>query len=165
MGLFSVGCKVENPADPKKTVVVPKLTVDTGSEYTWIGERTLQHIGIEPRKKDLLIQLANGQVITRSVGFAVLHVDRSFTVDEVVFAQRGDLLLLGARALEGLGLQVDSRHKRLVTAGPALAATAIRPHVAARMGVIVGPPPKPARRRTRKKLTPRRSKSKKHRQN
>ena len=36
----------------------------------------------------------------------------------VVFAEMGDLLLLGARLLEGLNLAVDSRRKRLVAAGP-----------------------------------------------
>lgn len=62
--------------------------------------------------------MANGQVITRSVGFAVLRVDKHFTIDEVVFAEPGDLLLLGARTLEGLNLTVDSRRRQLVAAGP-----------------------------------------------
>jgi len=66
--------------------------------------------------------MANGQRVTRSVGFAIVRVNRSFTIDEVVFAEKGDLLLLGARSLEGLNLTVDSRRKRLVAAGPVLAA-------------------------------------------
>ncbi|PWU08831.1 MAG: hypothetical protein C5B51_07130, partial [Terriglobia bacterium] len=74
----------------------------------------LEAIGIERRKKDLQFQLANGQIVTRSVGYAVLTVDKSETVDEVVFAETGDLQLLGARALEGLNLRVDARQKRLV---------------------------------------------------
>ena len=45
-----------------------------------------------------------------------------FTVDEVVFAEGGDLELLGARTLEGLNLKVDSRNKELVAAGPLIAA-------------------------------------------
>jgi hypothetical protein len=40
----------------------------------------------------------------------------------VVFAEPGDLLLLGARTLEGLNLIVDSGRKRLVAAGPVPAA-------------------------------------------
>lgn len=66
--------------------------------------------------------MANGQRVTRSVGFAIVRVNKSFTIDEVVFAEKGDLLLLGARSLEGLNLTVDSRRKRLVAAGPVLAA-------------------------------------------
>lgn len=60
--------------------------------------------------------MANGQIIWRSVGYAVLKVERPETVDEVVFAESGDLQLLGARALEGLNLRVDSRRKKLVAA-------------------------------------------------
>src|ERR1035441_8687198 len=81
-------------------------------------------IWIERRKKDLQFQLANGQIVSRSVGYAVLRVDKAETVDEVVFAERGDLQLLGARALEGLNLHVDSRRKRLVAAGPIVSAAA-----------------------------------------
>ena len=52
--------------------------------------------------KDLTFVLANGQKITRCVGFAIIRVEQCFTVDEVVFAEKGDLILLGARTLEGL---------------------------------------------------------------
>ena len=66
--------------------------------------------------------MANGQQMTRSVGFAIIRLDKFFTVDEVVFAEKGDFLLLGARPLEGLNLVVDSRQKKLVAAGPLPAA-------------------------------------------
>ena len=45
--------------------------------------------------------------------------------DEVVFAEPGDHLLLGSRALEGLGLMVDPRGKRLIDRGPKLAMAAL----------------------------------------
>lgn len=127
MGLFNVGCRVENHNDAKKSAEIPKIMVDTGSEYTWIDAKVLDRIGVERRKKDLQIQMANGQIITRSVGYAILRVDKAETTDEVVFAEPGDLLLLGCRALEGLNLRVDSRGKKLVAAGPVIAATAIKP--------------------------------------
>jgi predicted aspartyl protease len=66
--------------------------------------------------------MANGQRVTRSVGFAIIRLDKYFTVDEVVFAEKGDLLLLGARTFEGLTLSVDPRKKRLVASGPVYAA-------------------------------------------
>ena len=69
--------------------------------------------------------MAKGQLVTRSVGFAIIRLDKYFTVDEVVFAEKGDLLLLGARTLEGLNLTVDARRKKLVAAGPLLAAVSI----------------------------------------
>ena len=122
MGTFHVGARVENLVDRSKGASLPKLLVDTGSEYTWVPEPVLEKLGIAREKKDLEFVMANGQKITRSVGFAIVRVDKSFTVDEVVFAEKGDLLLLGARSLEGLSLTVDSRQKKLVAAGPLPAA-------------------------------------------
>jgi predicted aspartyl protease len=78
----------------------------------------LERIGIVREKKDLAFLMANGQQITRSVGFAILRIKEYFTTDEVVFAEKGDLLLLGARTLEGLNLVVRPREKKLVAAGP-----------------------------------------------
>jgi hypothetical protein len=75
MGLFSVGCRVLNPATSQSTVV-PRLMVDTGAESTWIDAAVLEAIGIEPRKKDLQFQLGNGQIVTRSAGYAVLSEGR-----------------------------------------------------------------------------------------
>ena len=69
-------------------------------------------------KKDLAFVKANGQVVTRSVGFAVIRIDRYFTIDEVVFAEPGDCVHLGARTLEGLNLTVDAVKRKLVAAGP-----------------------------------------------
>jgi predicted aspartyl protease len=122
MGTFYVGCEVENHKDPKKAAVVPGLLVDSGREFTWLPEDVLNRIGVEPVKKDLQIQMANGQIITRTVGYAVLRLAQFETIDEVVFAQKGDMNLLGARTLEGMNVHVDARRKRIVAAGPIVAA-------------------------------------------
>ncbi len=126
MGTFHVRCKIENISERDKSTVVPKMLVDTGSEYTWVSTAMLEKIGITREKKDVPFVMANGQRITRSVGFAIIRLDKFFTVDEVVFAEKGDLLLLGARTLEGLNLAVDSRNKKLVAAGPVPAANVQR---------------------------------------
>ena len=118
MGTCKVGAKIENVVDREQNVTIPKMLVNTGSEYTWVPTSMLEKIGVKREKKDLAFVMANGQQITRSVGFAIVRVDKAFTVDEVVFAEKGDLLLLGARSLEGLNLIVDSRQKKLVAAGP-----------------------------------------------
>ena len=122
MGTFLVRCKIENVADRGKSAVMTKMLVDTGSEYTWVPATTLHKIGVKREKKDVVFVMANGQRITRSVGFAVIRLDKYFTVDEVVFAEKGDLLLLGARTLEGLTLSVDPRRRKLVASGPVPAA-------------------------------------------
>ena len=62
--------------------------------------------------------MANGQPIARNIGFMIIRINREFTVDEVVFAQKGELELLGAGSLEGLNLNVDPKRKKLVAAGP-----------------------------------------------
>ena len=108
--------------DRSKGSSLPRLLVDTGSDYTWAPGATLEKLGVAREKKDLEFVMANDQKITRSVGFAIIRVDQSFTVDEVVFAEKGDLLLLGARTLEGLSLTVDSRKRILVAAEPLPAA-------------------------------------------
>lgn len=122
MGTFSVRCKIENVSDREKSAVLAKVLVDTGSEYTWVPAATLEKIGVKREKKDVEFVMANGQRITRSIGFAIIRLDKYFTVDEVVFAEKGDVLLLGARTLGGLTLAVDPRRKKLVASGPVLAA-------------------------------------------
>ena len=122
MGTFHVRCRIENHVDRSKGIVVPKLLIDTGSDYTWIPSTLLDRIGVEREKKDLSFVIANGQIVTRGVGFAIVRLDRYFTIDEVVFAEPGDLLLLGARSLEGLNLTVDPKRKQLVASGPLHAA-------------------------------------------
>jgi len=126
MGTFHTGCRIQNPLARDRSVRLAKVLVDTGSEYTWVPENFLQKIGIGREKKDLEFIMANGKTITRSVGFAIIRLDKYFTIDEVVFAQAGDLSLLGARTLEGLNLTVDPRRKKLVAAGPLLAARTTR---------------------------------------
>jgi len=111
MGTFTVGCRIANNVDRTKNVIIPRLLVDTGSEYTWVPEKLRE-------KKDVEFVMANGTRITRSVGFAIIYVEKTLTVDEVLFAEKGDLILLGARTLEGLNLTVDSRRKKLVASGP-----------------------------------------------
>jgi predicted aspartyl protease len=122
MGAFHINCRVENHIDRSRSVRIPKLLVDTGSEYTWVPAAKLEKIGVSREKKDLRFVMANGEVITRSVGFAIVRVGRNFTIDEVVFAEPGDLNLLGARTLEGLNLTIDAVRKKLVAARPLPAA-------------------------------------------
>jgi predicted aspartyl protease len=122
MGTFRVGCRVVNVANPKKAATVEQLLVDTGSDYTWLPAKVLEKIGVDRVKKDIVLTMANGQSITRSSGYAIIHSDKFQTVDEVIFAEPGDLLLLGARTLEGFNARVDSKQKKLVAAGPILAA-------------------------------------------
>lgn len=122
MGTFRLDCTIENWPDSEQSAVVPGMLVDSGSEHTWVPRDVLEAIGIIRQKKDISFTMANGQLITRSVGFAVVRYGEFFTVDEVVFAEPGDLPLLGARSLEGFNARVDAYQKKLVAAGPVPAA-------------------------------------------
>ena len=126
MGTCHARCQIEHPAHRTKRVAIPSILVDTGSEYTWVPAKTLERLAITREKKDVRFVMANGQEITRSVGFAIIRLDKFFTIDEVVFGEPGDLALLGARTLEGLNLRVDTQRKKLVAAGPVPAAAASR---------------------------------------
>jgi predicted aspartyl protease len=122
MGTFHTSCRVSHVTERARSVEIEHLLVDTGSEHTWVPAKLLEQIGVAREKKDVAFVLANGTMITRSIGFAILHVENAFTIDEVVFGEEGDLALLGARTLEGLNLTVDPRLKKLVAAGPLPAA-------------------------------------------
>src|SRR5690242_1652180 len=91
MGTIYTKSTIVNPADRARSAMIPKLLVDAGSELSWVDAGMLEHLGIAREKKDVAFVLANGQQITRSVGFAVIRIDEHITIDEIVFAEAGDL--------------------------------------------------------------------------
>jgi clan AA aspartic protease len=126
MGCFYTDIIVLNVKDESQKATVQHLLVDTGAESSWIPRAVLERLGVQTRKKDQRFQMANGQVITRGVGYALIQSGEYETVDEVVFAEPGDSPLLGARTLEGFNATVDPVNKRLVAAGPIPAAGNVR---------------------------------------
>jgi len=122
MGIFYVDCTVANMAARDKSILIEQLIVDTGSVFTWLPEQVLLGIGVKVEKADQKFVMANGEVINRDIGYAIVRVNGFETVDEIVFARDGDLNLLGSRTLEGFGAVVDAAKKQLVAAGPHLAA-------------------------------------------
>jgi hypothetical protein len=66
----------------------------------------------------------------RDVGFCILEAEGFVTNDEIVFAEAGDMHLLGVRTLEGFGVMVDPLAHRMVatiTLAAAAAAAATLP--------------------------------------
>ena len=123
MGIFRTDVGVENPAQPGVFRTVANAMVDTGSEYTWIPRPDLEALGFTPRRVVSFIA-ADGRRIDRDVCYGNVYVQGTSAPDILVFAEPGDLTLLGARALEGLNLRVDVVTKQLVPAGPVPAAAA-----------------------------------------
>jgi clan AA aspartic protease len=117
VGTFKTTVGVENMARRGQIEELHDVLVDTGAEATWIPRAILESLAIMPERRERF-QLADGRILERDVGFAVVHVAGISTADDVVFAEVGDLVLLGARSMEGLNLRVDPRRKQLVSAGP-----------------------------------------------
>ena len=121
MGTFRTIIEIENPARPNVRRTVHAALVDTGAELTWVPSDLLEELGIT-RHKLLRFRQADGTVLTRWTGVAIVHAGGTATGDDIVFGEPGDMVLLGARSLEGLNLRVDPVLRQLVDAGPAPAA-------------------------------------------
>jgi predicted aspartyl protease len=121
MGTVRIDVEVENPTRPGQRRRVAHVLVDTGAELSWIPAAVLEALGIE-RFAQLRFRQANGTIVVRWVGPAFIHAVGKRTTDDVVFGEPGDLVLLGARSLEGLNLRVEPATRQLVDAGPVPAA-------------------------------------------
>ena len=121
MGTFRVDLEIENPELPGERRTLQAVLVDTGAELSWFPGDVLEALRIQKRKTWRFRQ-ADGSVLTRWTGAAAIYHANIWTVDEVVFGEPADLVLLGARSLEGLNLRIDPVTKRLIDAGPAPAA-------------------------------------------
>ncbi len=123
MGMTYISITARHVADRTRSFKIDRVLVDTGAEATWLPGDLLALIGVAVETDARTYVMADGRQLTRAVGYVVLECDATFkTVDEVVFAEPGDMKLLGARALEGFHATVDPTNKRLVAAGPGLAA-------------------------------------------
>lgn len=123
MGTFRVDIAIENPAHPGERRVLRSVLVDTGAELSWVPAELLESLGVA-RNNRWRFRQADGTVLERWTGIVVISVAGKRTGDDVVFGKPGDLVLLGARSLEGLNLRVEPVSKQLVDAGPAPAAVA-----------------------------------------
>jgi predicted aspartyl protease len=124
MGSFRVDIEIENPARPGERRTLRSVLVDTGAELSWVPAEVLESIGIE-RYNTWHFRQADGTVLERWAGAALIHVAGKRTADDIVFGEPGDLVLLGSRTLEGLNFRVEPVTKQLVDAGPAPAAVLV----------------------------------------
>lgn len=92
-----------------------RVLVDTGASFSMIPKRILGRLGIEPSETGAF-ELADGRVVRRGVGPAVIRYGGKAGGTQVIFGEAGDSAVLGVLALEALGLQVDPQTGRLVKA-------------------------------------------------
>jgi predicted aspartyl protease len=113
MSLFTVNIVARNTKDESLVSQPTEVLVHTGSELTWLPRDLLTGIKVTPvRKRNFTT--ATKQVVTRETGYAILNAEGFETVDEVVFAEPGDMALLGVRTIEGFGVMVDNVAHRFV---------------------------------------------------
>ena len=120
-GIFRTDLEIAALNAPDERRPLHDVMVDTGIEYNWVPRDILIDLGVSPVRVDRF-ETADGRVLEREVGFALLFAAGRSAAAAVVFAGERDLVLLGAHGLEGLNLRVDLGRKELVPAGPAAAA-------------------------------------------
>lgn len=120
MGTFRTTMLIESTEHRGEMRTVENALVDTGSEYTWVPAAVLDELGIRPELTQRFI-VADGRHLERRLGIAIVHAAGAKAPDFVVFAEPSDMILLGARSLEGLNVRVDAQRKQLVPGGPILA--------------------------------------------
>jgi predicted aspartyl protease len=123
MGIFRTNIEIASLHAADYRRLLTDVMVDTGSEYNWIPASILRELGVEPVRVDRF-ETADGRIREREVGFALFFAAGRSTAAIAVFAQPGDLILLGAHGLEGMNLRVDLVRRALVPAGPVPAAAA-----------------------------------------
>ena len=115
-GIFRTTLGVAAIGTPDERRDLVDVMVDRSVVYNWLPNTLLRDLGVSPVRIDLF-ETADGRVLEREVGFALLYAAGRSTATVVVFAQDGDMALLGAIGLEGMGLQVDLVRRALVPAG------------------------------------------------
>ncbi len=123
VGVFRTTIEIQNWELRGPSRALLETLVDTGSEFTWVPRRVLEELGIRAQRKQAF-EVADGRRIERDIGYALVRAAGTEAPDLVVFAEPGDMTLLGAHSLEGLNLKIDPVRKELVPAGPVITAAA-----------------------------------------
>ena len=111
VGVFGVRVVVCNLQDATKATEV-ELVVDTGAAYPLIPRRLAESLGIRS-VETRTFTLADGSRIERELGWAGLMYGDRASPSLVILGGEDDVPILGAFALEGLGLEADPVAKLL----------------------------------------------------
>ena len=122
MSTFKVNLVAINPKDEERRTPPIEVLVDTGAELSWLPKQVLFEAGITPRGKKRFYTATN-QLVERDFGYAILAAEGYTTNDEIVYAQEGDMFLLGVRTIEGFSVMVDNIGHRFVATTSLVVAT------------------------------------------
>jgi len=112
MGMFEVKVKLANLATPSRTEEA-SLLVDTGATLSWIPRQVLESLGATVLSR-LPFELADGRRLERDITTVLFTIDGRKAPVPVAFGEAGEAAVLGATALESLGLMVDPAAQKLL---------------------------------------------------
>ncbi len=112
MGTFTTQLRVWNPAQPEKAEEF-EVFVDTGAAFSWVSRARLQRLGIGPSRR-MPFRTIDGRVLERDLAIAYVATDGYSAPDIVVMAEPGEMEVMGAHSIEGLGLAADPVQRNLV---------------------------------------------------
>jgi predicted aspartyl protease len=111
MGTFTTKFKVWNPERPESAQELEAL-VDTGAAFSWISRARLEGLGLNPSRR-MSFRTIDGRVMERDMTAIYIASAGYSAPDMVVMAEPGEMEVLGAHSIEGLGLAADPVQKRL----------------------------------------------------
>jgi predicted aspartyl protease len=112
MGTFSAKLRVWNPEHPEKVEELD-LFVDTGAAHSWISRTRLERMGVVATRR-MPFRTIEGRVLERDLGIVYIGTDGRSVPDIVVMAEPGEMEVVRAHSIEGLGLAADPVQKKLV---------------------------------------------------
>jgi len=112
MGTFSVKMRVWNPAQPGGVEELDAF-VDTGAAFSWISRSRLQRLGVTASRR-MGFRTIEERLLERDMATVYISTDKYSVPDVVVMAEEGEMEVMGAHTIEGLGMAADPVQKRLV---------------------------------------------------
>jgi len=77
-----------------------------------LGETNLGELGIKP-VSERRFRTIKGELIERKISESIIEFEGEKATTIIVFAEEGEMEVLGVHALEGLGLEVDPTTREL----------------------------------------------------
>jgi predicted aspartyl protease len=111
MGTFATKFKVWNHSKPESAQELEAL-VDTGAAFNWISRARLESLGLNASRR-MSFRTIDGRVMERDMTAIYIASAGYSAPDMVVMAEPGEMEVLGAHSIEGLGLAADPVQKRL----------------------------------------------------
>jgi len=112
MSTFTAKLRIWNPEDPQKIEELEPF-VDTGAAFSWISRTRLQRLGVAPSRQ-MRFRTIDGRVLERDLAIVYVGANENTAPDLVVVAEAGEMEVIGAHSLEGLGVAADPVQRKLV---------------------------------------------------